>query len=177
MWRTSTNRPPLEESHVTCTVLSMHGLDRYAAPDQRPDAAAALARAREWLADAPTPNLEDKALRLWALHRFGAEQKEIEQARATLRNAQRDDGGWAQNDRMASDAYATGQALYALTASGVPPTDPAVTRGLLDRDDTLPADPGLLRQRRPPRQEPVHLGPRDQLGRRRAESRPPHAVH
>ncbi len=40
--------------------------------------------------------------------------------RARLRKLQRPDGGWAQRVGMAPDAYATGQAVYALRVSGMP---------------------------------------------------------
>ena len=33
--------------------------------------------------------------------------------------AQHDDGGWAAADDLASDAYATGQTLYVLQATGL----------------------------------------------------------
>jgi hypothetical protein len=39
------------------------------------------------------------------------------------------DGGWSQAKDMASDAWATGQALYALAHARVKSTEPAMTRG------------------------------------------------
>ncbi|HEU4752472.1 MAG TPA: prenyltransferase/squalene oxidase repeat-containing protein, partial [Armatimonadota bacterium] len=45
--------------------------------------------------------------------------------------AQRPDGGWAQNPKLKSDAYATGQALFALNQGAeVPASDPAYRRGV-----------------------------------------------
>jgi hypothetical protein len=41
---------------------------------------------------------------------------------------QRPDGGWAQVPTMTSDAYATGQALFALRSAGVPADAPALQR-------------------------------------------------
>jgi hypothetical protein len=44
---------------------------------------------------------------------------------------QQADGGWGQLSSMESDAYATGQALFALSASGsIAVTDPAYKRGV-----------------------------------------------
>ena len=40
-----------------------------------------------------------------------------------------DDGGWSQAKDMASDAWATGQALYALASAGLKADDPAIARG------------------------------------------------
>src|SRR5262249_15771206 len=48
-----------------------------------------------------------------------------------LVQSQREDGGWAQTETMASDAYATGTALVALRrAGGLPTTDPVYQRGV-----------------------------------------------
>jgi hypothetical protein len=47
-----------------------------------------------------------------------------------LLNRQREDGGWSQTTAMASDAYATGQALVALRLAGALPTShPHSARG------------------------------------------------
>jgi hypothetical protein len=43
--------------------------------------------------------------------------------------SQRADGGWAQTPHLASDAYATGQALFALRQLGVPAADRALQQG------------------------------------------------
>ncbi len=47
---------------------------------------------------------------------------------------ERPDGGWAQTRYLASDAYATGQVLYALREVGVPDSD-----GVYQRGTSLPA--------------------------------------
>jgi len=43
---------------------------------------------------------------------------------------QRADGGWSQTQLMASDAYATGQALAALRLAGVPPSAHVYEKGV-----------------------------------------------
>ena len=45
-----------------------------------------------------------------------------------IKERQNEDGGWSQTKGKASDAWATGQALYALAHAGVEPDDAAVTR-------------------------------------------------
>jgi ankyrin repeat protein len=48
-----------------------------------------------------------------------------------LKAGQQSDGGWASHDGRASDAYSTGEALWALhNAAGVPTSDPAWKRGI-----------------------------------------------
>jgi hypothetical protein len=55
----------------------------------------------------------------------------IARAARDLLAIQKDDGGWAQLETMASDAYATGEALVALRESGViASTDRAYRKGL-----------------------------------------------
>ena len=45
--------------------------------------------------------------------------------------AQQPDGGWQQRDGLASDAYATGESMYALAkAGGLAPSDPAYQKGV-----------------------------------------------
>ena len=43
---------------------------------------------------------------------------------------QREDGGWGQFPTMETDAYATGQALYALATSGMSARDPVYAKGV-----------------------------------------------
>ena len=53
-------------------------------------------------------------MRLLGLAWAKADTKYVEQAAAELVAAQRPDGGWSQLATLESDAYATGQAMYAL---------------------------------------------------------------
>src|SRR5262249_19841047 len=50
-------------------------------------------------------------------------------ARRALVALQHADGGWAQMVSMASDAYASGQALYALHAANMSASDPVYRKG------------------------------------------------
>ena len=57
--------------------------------------------------------------------------RSIDAAASALLKEQRSDGGWAQLPTLESDAYATGQALYAIVESGaMMPSDPAYRRGV-----------------------------------------------
>jgi squalene cyclase len=61
----------------------------------------------------------------------GSDAKLIARAAAAVVGAQRSDGGWAPLTDLPSDAYATGQALYALANGGaVPAADLAFQRGI-----------------------------------------------
>jgi len=60
----------------------------------------------------------------------GAPDAAIARQRERLIALQRDDGGWGQLPTMQPDAYATGQALYALDATGMKSSDAWYRRGV-----------------------------------------------
>ena len=62
-------------------------------------------------------NNEDRAFQVLGLV-WSGKQDRARQAAGDLLRLQRSDGGWAQRATLASDAYATGQALVALRESG-----------------------------------------------------------
>ncbi len=132
-WERTTSRPPLEDSNITTTVLAAAGMRRYATADQNEPVEKAVNYAWQWLVAEEPKTQEDRVFKLWGVHRLGdrgGAPEQIETAREQVLRAQRQDGGWGQLDGMASDAYATGQTLYVLQATGLPPTDPACARGL-----------------------------------------------
>jgi N-acyl-D-amino-acid deacylase len=129
-WSRQTNRPPLEESNITCTTLAIYGLQKYAAPAQQAPAEAAIKSAALWL-DAATPeSQEDKCFRLWSLSLLAGDAERVAMARQVVIASQRDDGGWAQLDGMTSDAYATGQTLWMLQTAGLDTADAVYQRGM-----------------------------------------------
>ena len=131
-WRIHTHRPPLEDSDFTATALSLKGLQLFAGKDQAEDLAERTRRARGWLLKAEPKTNEDRVFRLLGLKWAGADRKDIKRPGRKLLKRQRDDGGWSQLDEMTSDAYATGQALYALkTAAVLDPDDKAFRRGVV----------------------------------------------
>lgn len=82
-------------------------------------------RALQWLMTAPTKTNQDRVMRILGLAVEDPEERkrlrpQIEQAKADLLKQRLGDGGWAEEDGMGSNAYATGQALYALRVEGRP---------------------------------------------------------
>jgi hypothetical protein len=70
-------------------------------------------------------------MQLLGLRWAGARAAAIRELARLLAAMQRADGGWAQRPGFESDAYATGQTLYALhEAAGMPASDPVFRRGL-----------------------------------------------
>jgi N-acyl-D-amino-acid deacylase len=134
-WGVHTDRPPLEESSETTTVLSVIGLQKFAAEGQESDAEAAVAKAAAWFdatrSEKQEPeSQEDKVSRLWSLKLLNCPPEALAAARDAILSAQREDGGWGQLAAMQSDAYATGQTLCVLFMTGTKPTDPACRRAL-----------------------------------------------
>lgn len=77
-------------------------------------------KAAEWLRQAePGQSTHAMVLRLLAQVRVGKSMSELQPAIDQLLAKQHSDGGWGQIGDLASDAFATGQALYVLNLAGV----------------------------------------------------------
>jgi hypothetical protein len=122
-------RPPIfGSSDESLTVLAtLAVLPAAAAGD---DAAKAVRdKAVRWLAETKTDDdPQSIALRLVLWNRLGRPAKEAEPLVKRIKERQNEDGGWSQTKGMASDAWATGQALYALAHAGVKSDEPAIRR-------------------------------------------------
>jgi hypothetical protein len=127
-WPVQQMRPPIESSDVQVTAVSMRALQRFAPPSRRAEFDRAVSRAREWLLQAEAEETEDLAFRLLGLTWAGATRSAVERAARDLIAAQQPDGGWAQRDGMPSDAYATGEALAALSDSRMARLNPGAHR-------------------------------------------------
>lgn len=130
-WRTPGNRPPADASHINFTALALRGLQTHAPPGRRGEIQMRIDRARSWLLTAPAADTEDLAWQLLGLHWSAAGADPVRKAAERLLGEQRVDGGWGQLPTLPSDAYATGEALYALHEAGaISPSHPAFQRGM-----------------------------------------------
>lgn len=111
-------RPPIESSDIEVTAVSMRSLQTYAPPSLAPQFQHATQAAAKWLGKATPRTNEDKSFQLLGLSWAGASSKDLQNMATALIAEQRADGGWAQLPTLSSDAYATGQAMYALRESG-----------------------------------------------------------
>lgn len=117
-WRIAEHRPPLESSDIEVTAVAMRALQIYAPKAQRTQYDKAIQLAAAWLAKVHATTTEDRAFQLLGASWAKSGKEVIRQQVRTLLSEQRSDGGWAQLPTLASDAYATGQALVALMESG-----------------------------------------------------------
>ena len=130
-WRTVAHRPPIESTDITVTALSLRALQVYAPAPMRAEYDNAAKAAGRWLAGQTPWNTEERASQLLGMKWAGQSADRVALATRALVADQRPDGGWSQLPTLASDSYATGQALVALhDAGGVPTTDPAYQRGI-----------------------------------------------
>ena len=91
----------------------------------------------KWLAETKTDDdPQSIAMRLVLWKRLGRPAEEWEPLVRRIKERQNADGGWSQAKDMASDAWATGQALYALAHAGIKPDEPVIARAprLPDQD-------------------------------------------
>jgi ankyrin repeat protein len=130
-WRTMDARPPQSHGRFTVTAIGARAVSLYLPESLKNEKQAVVTRSREWLLKATPRTTEDRTYQLLGLFWTGADEAARKQAAQHLLALQRDDGGWSQRSDSKSDAYSTGEVLYALNAAGGVATDaPAYQRGL-----------------------------------------------
>jgi hypothetical protein len=125
-------RPPINESQTTDTGWIIMALERETGPDAPESQRAALSKAIGWLAAAKLSGIhQEKVLTVLLGARAG---KPLEMLHTTVNELlvlQRADGGWSQTvPELKSDAFATGQSLYALASAGYTASRPEIQRGI-----------------------------------------------
>src|SRR5215468_7516634 len=124
-WFNILPRPPISSGNVSATALAIQAIKHYGWPGRQEEFAASVERARRWLWTVKAETNEEAIFQLLGLHWAGEPAEKLADLAAALRQTQRKDGGWAQLPMLASDAYATGEALYTLAqAVQLPVTEP-----------------------------------------------------
>ena len=127
-WSGISHRPPIEYTPISETAYAIRALRLYASPGKKAEVDGRIAHARDWLMTATPRHNEERVMQVLGLYWAGA--KPPRETVTALIQAQKSDGGWAQRAGFQSDAYATGETLYALNqACGIATTDPAFRRG------------------------------------------------
>jgi hypothetical protein len=90
-----------------------------------------VSRTKTWLENTVADVQQELNFQLLGLQWCGSGRREKEKVAARLLALQHPDGSWSQLPTMNSDAYATRQALYALSESGtIQPQDLAYQKGV-----------------------------------------------
>jgi hypothetical protein len=130
-WRNNVPRPPMASSDVSATALAIHAIKHYGWPGRKEEFADSVERGRRWLRKVNAETNEESVFQLLGLHWAGESPEKLADLAQSLRQRQKEDGGWAQLPKLESDAYATGEVLYALSQSAKESvTDPSWQRGL-----------------------------------------------
>jgi hypothetical protein len=152
-------RPPIEDGDFTRTALAVLALKRYAIPGRAADMNERAGRALKWLRAARPVSTEDQVFRLLGLAWGGEAAGTLERHAKELLALQRVDGGWGQRPEMGSDAYATGEALFALRESRTrAASDGAVQRGMKYLLNSQRADGSWYVRSRAPKFQPYFDG-------------------
>lgn len=130
-WHNNLPRPPIQTGDIGATALAIHALQRYPLPGRAAEMSERVARARKWLRRATADDTDSRAYQLLGLAWAGEPPARLRPFAEALLARQRTDGGWGQLPGLPTDAYATGQAVYALrVAAGLGRSDSRVDRGL-----------------------------------------------
>lgn len=130
-WHNNLPRPPIQTGDIGATAMGIHALQRYPLPGRKAEFAKQVERARRWLWNAQPENTEGRIWQILGLAWAGESQRKLRPLAAGLLAEQRSDGGWAQLPGLNSDAYATGQALYALRiGAGLESSHANIDRGV-----------------------------------------------
>jgi hypothetical protein len=131
-WHTlESRRPPMTSGKFQTAALAIYAMKNYAPEAEKLNCEKAIASSVAWLVKAKPVTNQDHAFRLLGLAWGGASEAAIRQEAKSLAALQRADGGWSQLPAMASDAYATGEAVFALGSAGwMTLSDPVFRKGV-----------------------------------------------
>ena len=125
-------RPPMTAGAYQTAALAIYALKHYGPTAEEADTRKSIARAAAWLESAKPSSTQDRAFHLLGLAWAEANPAIIRSAAKALGSMQREDGGWSQLPALGSDAYATGQALYALNVGAKMPAADRIYRKGVD---------------------------------------------
>jgi Squalene-hopene cyclase N-terminal domain/Prenyltransferase and squalene oxidase repeat len=124
-------RPPINENQTTDAAWIIMALAGETGPDAPEPQRAALAKGVAWLAGSTlSDTLQDKVFTVLLANRAGKARELVQAQIDELLALQRDDGGWGQLADLPSDAFATGQTLYALALFGYTADRPEIKRAI-----------------------------------------------
>ena len=111
-------RPPMSAGDFQAAAVCIYAIKHYTPAGGEASSEQAIARAVAWLENANPVTTQDRAFQALGLLWANETSDSAQRAARGLIAMQRADGGWSQLPGLESDAYATGQALFALSMAG-----------------------------------------------------------
>ncbi len=154
-WFGGVSRAPIEEGQIARTAMSLRVMQVFGTPAMKAELEPRIARAHTFLANASASTNDEAVTQILGLYWAGGDAAKVGVLGKALLSAQRPDGGWSQNHNLASDAYATGEALFALHEAGIlTVSDEAYQKGVKFLMDTQAADGSWYVRSRAPKFQP-----------------------
>ena len=131
-WSTNEGRrPPMNSGDFQAAAVCIFAITHYTPAGSESAAAQAIQRAVAWLEHVKPQTTQDRAFHALALAWANEGSERAKRSARALVAMQRRDGGWSQLPGTESDAYATGQVLFALATAGqMASTDPVYRKGV-----------------------------------------------
>ena len=128
---TESGRVPLETGEIHLASMAIRAIQLYAPPSKKKYIGQLAIKTKQFLENANPEIHQEIVFQLLGMQWCGSDKEVKIKVAEKLKAMQNADGGWAQLPTMRSDAYATGQALYALYESRMmKPEDPVYQNGI-----------------------------------------------
>jgi hypothetical protein len=119
-------RIPLQTGDMHLTAMTIRAIQLYASPAKKKHVDELVSKTKQWIEKADPQQQQELVFQLLGMQWCGSGMSQKIKVAEKLKSIQNADGGWSQLPTMRSDAYATGQTLYALYESGIMKPEDAV---------------------------------------------------